>query len=217
MQKWKNDPKLYGCETENNQGQINKKLDYYTTYKTEFLEQDEKKDWESIEGCEELWYFTKKAAQIKRGYVLDVGTKDGQFTAYFDDKPGFECIGIELADDYVKYAQDKGRNVIKGDVCNLDFEDNHFDVVFSHHVLGLTPDYKKAIQEMYRVCKSGGIITSLNHIPGNKRKHFSYIESPKIIKGWLTEDWFDGEIIFFDYSPWKGVESKEFIFILQKN
>lgn len=46
---------------------------------------------------------------------------------------------------------------VKADICNLPFEDNTYDVIFCNHVLEHIPDDTKAIQELYRVMKVGGM------------------------------------------------------------
>lgn len=45
---------------------------------------------------------------------------------------------------------------VKADICNLPFYDNEFDVIFCNHVLEHIPDDTKAMQELFRVLKSGG-------------------------------------------------------------
>lgn len=46
---------------------------------------------------------------------------------------------------------------VKADVCNLPFDDNAFDVVFCNHVLEHVTDDTKAMSELYRVLKPGGL------------------------------------------------------------
>jgi predicted SAM-dependent methyltransferase len=46
---------------------------------------------------------------------------------------------------------------VKADICNLPFEDNTYDVIFCNHVLEHIPDDTKAMQELYRVLKLGGM------------------------------------------------------------
>ena len=46
---------------------------------------------------------------------------------------------------------------VKADICNLPFSDNEFDVILCNHVLEHIPDDTKAIQELYRVLKPGGM------------------------------------------------------------
>jgi predicted SAM-dependent methyltransferase len=46
---------------------------------------------------------------------------------------------------------------VKADICNLPFEDNQYDIIFCNHVLEHIPEDTKAMQELYRVLKPGGM------------------------------------------------------------
>jgi predicted SAM-dependent methyltransferase len=46
---------------------------------------------------------------------------------------------------------------VKADICDLPFEENSFDVVFCNHVLEHITDDKKAMSELFRVLKPGGM------------------------------------------------------------
>ena len=46
---------------------------------------------------------------------------------------------------------------VKADICNLHFEDNAYDIIFCNHVLEHIPDDTKAMQELFRVLKPGGM------------------------------------------------------------
>lgn len=46
---------------------------------------------------------------------------------------------------------------VKADICNLPFQDNEFDVILCNHVLEHIPDDTKAMQELYRILKPGGM------------------------------------------------------------
>lgn len=46
---------------------------------------------------------------------------------------------------------------VKADICNLPFEDNEYDFIFCNHVLEHIPDDTRAMQELYRVLKPGGM------------------------------------------------------------
>lgn len=46
---------------------------------------------------------------------------------------------------------------VKADICNLPFKDSEFDVILCNHVLEHIPDDTKAMQELYRVLKPGGL------------------------------------------------------------
>ncbi|MSP85135.1 MAG: class I SAM-dependent methyltransferase [Flavobacteriaceae bacterium] len=46
---------------------------------------------------------------------------------------------------------------VKADICDLPFQDNSYDVILCNHVLEHIPDDTKAMQELYRVLKPGGM------------------------------------------------------------
>ncbi len=46
---------------------------------------------------------------------------------------------------------------VKADICNLPFLDNQYDVILCNHVLEHIPNDTKAMQELYRVLKPGGM------------------------------------------------------------
>lgn len=46
---------------------------------------------------------------------------------------------------------------VKADICHLPFDDNTYDVIFCNHVLEHIPNDTKAMQELYRVLKVGGM------------------------------------------------------------
>ncbi len=52
----------------------------------------------------------------------------------------------------------RGKNILVQDVTELSFGDNSFDALLSFDVLEHVPDYRKALQEFYRVLKPGGIV-----------------------------------------------------------
>ena len=46
---------------------------------------------------------------------------------------------------------------VKADICNLPFQNNTYDIIFCNHVLEHIEDDKKAMSELYRVLKPGGM------------------------------------------------------------
>ena len=46
---------------------------------------------------------------------------------------------------------------IKADICNLPFDANTYDIIFCNHVLEHIPEDIKAMSELYRVLKPGGM------------------------------------------------------------
>ena len=223
MQKWKIDSSLHSCDRKDGK----KVLDYHTTYVDEFLNSDPIRDWESISRCGYLWdRFMKRLGDDEGVYsdfiesralswkVLDCGTKDGQFPQWLRDIGIKDAIGIEISMDYVEYAQSKNRPVRYGDVCNMpeDWSDR-FDCVFSHHLLGLTPDYQKGLDEMWRVLNPGGFLITLNDVPGNPKKHYSLITDSKIFDDFIVDN-SNSEVLFNGY--WKQEFPSEWVLMVKK-
>ena len=46
---------------------------------------------------------------------------------------------------------------VKADICNLPFENNSYDIIFCNHVLEHIADDTRAMQELFRVLKPGGM------------------------------------------------------------
>lgn len=61
---------------------------------------------------------------------------------------------------------------VKADICNLPFNDNEFDVIFCNHVLEHIPNDTKAMQELYRVMKPGGM--GIFQIPQDLKREFTF-------------------------------------------
>jgi len=51
----------------------------------------------------------------------------------------------------------KNVNFVTGDMCDIDFEDDFFDVIFSLHSLEHTSDIDQTMNEIYRLIKNGGL------------------------------------------------------------
>jgi SAM-dependent methyltransferase len=59
--------------------------------------------------------------------------------------------------DYVTTDINSPLADVKADICKLPFDNNIFDVILCNHVLEHIPDDNKAMQELYRVLKVGGM------------------------------------------------------------
>jgi len=98
-------------------------------------------------------YLTDKKAKI-----LEVGCSEG-FGLQIMRRWGYRnMVGIEYLQTLVKAAQRRGCNAIEGDAHSLQFPDNTFDAVFSRYLLEHCHAPERAMQEMVRVLKPGGIL-----------------------------------------------------------
>ncbi len=68
------------------------------------------------------------------------------------------AAGIDLSPGMLDHARERGLEVKEGSVTALPFEDASFDVTCSFKVLAHVPDIGKALAEMARVTRPGGVI-----------------------------------------------------------
>lgn len=68
------------------------------------------------------------------------------------------AVGIDLSPGMLERARGRGLDVHEGSVTALPFEDASFDVTCSFKVLAHVPDIGKALSEMARVTRPGGVM-----------------------------------------------------------
>ncbi|WP_329199673.1 MULTISPECIES: methyltransferase domain-containing protein [unclassified Streptomyces] len=100
--------------------------------------------------------------------VLDVGCGPGTITADLADlvSPGGRVTAVDAAADVLEQARAYVERrapaapveFATADVHALDFPDDSFDVVHAHQVLQHVGDPVRALREMRRVCRPGGIV-----------------------------------------------------------
>ena len=105
-------------------------------------------------------------ARVRDGdAVLDVGSGTGALTtAVATVAPSSQIVGIDPAASYVAFARarhpgDRIRFEV-GDARQLLFGDKSFDRTLSLLVLNFIPDRSRALDEMIRVTRPGGIVAS---------------------------------------------------------
>jgi ubiquinone/menaquinone biosynthesis C-methylase UbiE len=100
--------------------------------------------------------------------VLDVGCGPGTITLDLAERVApAPVIGFDFAPAAIEAAQEEAKNqglanaeFRVADVYALDIPDDSFDVVHAHQVLQHLSDPVRALREMRRVCKPGGIVAA---------------------------------------------------------
>jgi ubiquinone/menaquinone biosynthesis C-methylase UbiE len=105
--------------------------------------------------------------EIQKGWrVLDLGSGAGVdvFLVAVKVGPTGFVTGLDMTDEMLAKARHNAevggyRNVAfeKGEIEQMPFTDDSFDLVISNCVINLVPDKKKAYQEIRRVLKPGGM------------------------------------------------------------
>lgn len=103
----------------------------------------------------------------KQGKLLDLGAGQGQDSRYFT-KLGYDVTSTDISDSALKLSKENAGGLdikfMEVDIANkLPFEDNSFDIVYSHLALHYFTDEKtrEVFQEIFRVLKPQGTLASL--------------------------------------------------------
>jgi len=81
---------------------------------------------------------------LLKGKVLDAGCGHGWFVDYMLEK-GVNCYGVENDEETVNRARQIVREpnrIILGDIRNMPFEDQSFDLVYSNFIYDFIDDFK---------------------------------------------------------------------------
>lgn len=99
----------------------------------------------------------KSLPKEKKVRILDAGCGPGAMLPILQ-RYG-DVIGVDISDEALRYAKKRGK-VRKGDITNLDFKENTFDVVLCMDVLYhmWVKDETQALKEFQRVLKKGGVL-----------------------------------------------------------
>jgi len=106
------------------------------------------REWQiKVDGFRHLFKRNEEFLQNKKNSIC-LGARTGQ-EVFVLRELGLDSIGIDLV-EFPPYT-------IKGDIHNLEFDDEKFDLIFTN-ILDHSLNLKKFISEMERVCVKDGII-----------------------------------------------------------
>jgi len=173
---------------------------------------DNRKFWDRVSGSYDfVRKADKKAYDViignikeeisKNSMVLEVAAGTGYISLHIADSCG-KIIATDFSNEMIKVANRKQKpenlSFSVQDATNLPYADKTFDVVIIAHALHIMPNPKKALLNIKRVLKDGGVLIAPNFI---KRGNFldAVVETPMKILGFRT------------YSKWKYDEYLEFL------
>lgn len=115
--------------------------------------------------------------------ILDVGCGSGKFLEILNKK-GWETFGVDISPVAVKNAKEKGLNVFEGELHDMSFSQEYFDVVIMRHSLEHMYDPKKEIEAAYKILRYNGILTievpNINCLESRIfREHWFQIDAPR--------------------------------------
>lgn len=96
----------------------------------------------------------------KNGKLLEIAIGTGYPFADFFQKEGYLVYGIDISPDLIKKCQRLNPNIHckVSDAEELDYPDSNFDCTYCFHSSWYFPNLNKAIDEMLRVTRPGGLV-----------------------------------------------------------
>lgn len=99
-----------------------------------------------------------KKGELKGKTLLDAGCGTGWFSRRAVEL-GAAVTSLDVGENLLNEVKKKCESTrVVGDVTALKFKDRSFDIIVSSDVIEHTPDPGKAISEMARVLKKGGVL-----------------------------------------------------------
>ncbi|WP_151950961.1 class I SAM-dependent methyltransferase [Aliarcobacter butzleri] len=138
--------------------------------------------------------------------ILDLGCGEGTLTIKIQNQ-GANVIGIDLSEEMVLKAKEKGIETFVMSVTDLKFEDENFDKVFSNAVLHWVKDLDKSAKEIARVLKKNGKFVA----------EFGGYGNIKFLCEAMDEVFFKHKDFGEFNNPWNFISDIEYKKILEKN
>lgn len=88
--------------------------------------------------------------------VLEVGCGDGRFSEQIRDELGSRVVAMDFSPGMAGQAALRGLDVQVGDIQQMPWPDDHFDVVVANWMLYHVPDLDRGLVEIKRVLRPGG-------------------------------------------------------------
>ncbi len=116
---------------------------------------DWRKQMKNPKSNAELLKLVSERCKPHKGKALDLGCGEGYHTVDLISM-GYDAVGIDMHPKRIADGKTMGRSVYEGDMHNLGYDDESFDLVFAHEVIEHSFEPDKVLFEIYRVMKFGG-------------------------------------------------------------
>jgi ubiquinone/menaquinone biosynthesis C-methylase UbiE len=159
-------------------------------YETEDRLRARKAAYANAEGDDPREFAFEAIAEARPRRVLEVGGGEGELAERVLTELGAELVAIDQSERMVEIQRSKGIDASVGDVQELPFGDDEFDVVVAAWMLFHVADLDRALAELARVLRPNGRLVAVT----TSREHFrdlwrlSGAERPMLIFNFRSEN-----------------------------
>ena len=150
--------------------------------------------YDDILGNAELGHFNRDVAMrllgSGMGRLIDVGCGGGVAALGFQEL-GWRVTGVDISEDQLRLARERGVEVVHADATALPFKDETFDAAVSIGTHTDLDDFAGALHEISRVLRRGAPFVYVGVHPCFVGPHVWYTdgELPQLHPGYRETDW----------------------------
>jgi SAM-dependent methyltransferase len=126
-----------------------------------------------------------------RGPVLDLGAGWGLVTRELERRARGPVVALDRDPEAIAAL---GPEAVRGDACDLPFDAEHFDLVVCQQVLLWVGDLDRALSEIRRVLRPGGVLVALEPDYGGMIEHPAVIAIGSLWRAALSHAGADPEV-----------------------
>ena len=158
----------------------------------------------------------------KSAKILDVGCGFGDRIEILKSMDYTKVFGIDIDEHMVKEAQEKGLNVSFGAIEDTKLDEAQFDIILVENVFHHISLYEKALDELYRILKPGGVLCIIEPRFSIFRYILDFVTFktpvPNILRGpWkLRYNVMSQEIESGMYPLWRKSQNRFFTYLRKK-
>ena len=134
----------------------------------------------------DAWRVVKRLMGEGSGTLLDLGCGTGAFCGALAEL-GWTVTGVDLSEDMLRRARERGADVVRADATALPFEAASFDAAVSIFTHSDFDDFLAAVREVARVLKPSAPFVYIGVHPCFVGPHSSYVQArgiPQLHEGW---------------------------------
>lgn len=162
----------------------NKKMDLFKQYNN--FSESFSKSVDTDNNVSRITFYKSLKFDFKNKKLLDLACGDGQDIPEYIRR-GAKCVGVDSAEKFIEVAKQNypETEFHVGDMTNIPFKDESFDIVLSKYAIGTAEDPNLVFNEVNRVLKKGGVFAYLTTHPmrlfmEQKLKNKNYFEQKNV-------------------------------------